>query len=191
MADEIFGPYPNNDYPRNDVYRADRTLDLGPEPVTLSEAKAQCRVTFDDDDAEIAKLIKKARKHVENYCNISIVYQQITSIVSYSCAWPLPYGPVIEVEQVSDSQSNTGSGPVSYTTSDDSWTIDGDEFNPRSCGKQRIVYTAGMSECPEDLKDVILQAVSFLYDNRGATTGVTGLQDILSNADAYKKMLWI
>lgn len=188
MADPIFGPYPDDNCNRHEVYEVVRVAALESEPITLDEAKIQLRVTFTDDDTEITALIIKARKAVENYCNISIVYQRIRSVVAYGSCWPLPYGPVIGIESVQDRQTGEGSGPVVYQSAE-RWTSDGDEFS--SSGKVRVTYTAGMPYIPEDLKQVILEVISFLYENRGADTQVGDINKVLANADNYKRVIWI
>ena len=45
------------------------------EPVTLAEAKVQCRVDTSDDDAYITSLIVAARTYVEDILDISIMGQ--------------------------------------------------------------------------------------------------------------------
>jgi hypothetical protein len=47
------------------------------EPVTLDQAKQQCRVDGSDDDAVLERLIKAARSHVEKYCNARWAEQTI------------------------------------------------------------------------------------------------------------------
>jgi len=46
------------------------------EPVTLSEAKAHCRIDSTDDDAYIATLISAAREWCEQYLDRSLVHTQ-------------------------------------------------------------------------------------------------------------------
>jgi hypothetical protein len=186
--------YPGNDLDKpvgNLIIDLRRVTDLGSEPVTLAEAKTQLRVTFADDDTEITKLITKARRYVENYCNISIVYQRIQLTATICEAWQLPYGPVIGIESVLDSNSYSGSGPVTFTNSDIKWEWSGDTFYSPSNYTHRVQYTAGMGTVPEDLKDAILQVLTFLYENRGKTIDVTGLQEVLKNAQNYQRLLWI
>lgn len=47
------------------------------EPVTLDEAKEQCRVLDDEADAQLALLIKAAREHVESYCGQSFSGREV------------------------------------------------------------------------------------------------------------------
>lgn len=163
-----------------------RVVDLGSEFITLTEAKTQLRVTFTDDDTEITALITKARKAVENWCNISIVYQRIQFIGDLYVNWGLPYGPVIGIESVENPLSNQGSGPVTYEVDSDIWwQWDGDFFSPTPFKRYRITYTAG-NYCPEDLKQVILEVLTFMYENRGKDTEAGQMEAILQKAIAYK-----
>ena len=43
------------------------------EPVTLTEAKAHCRVDDTDSDTYITALIQAAREHAEEFCQRSFV----------------------------------------------------------------------------------------------------------------------
>lgn len=45
------------------------------EPVTLAEAKAQCRVEFDTDDQLISGYITAARQYVEKFLNKPLVQE--------------------------------------------------------------------------------------------------------------------
>jgi hypothetical protein len=181
-----------------------RVAVIGEYPITLAEAKTQLRVDFSDDDPEITRLIPKAIRHVENHCNISISYQRIQLIGNLAYEQKLPYGPVVGIESVQSNTGATGSGPVSYQPSDGNWTSDGDLFGP-AVGfftgaftgndpvrgvRYKIIYTAG-NYCPDDLKDVCLQVLTFLYENRGKEVKVEDLQTVLKNADRYFAPSWI
>ncbi len=174
----------------NQIIKLTRVADIGAVPIYLDEAKTQLRVTYSDDDTEITALIKKAIRHVENYCNISIIYQRIELIGRLENEWSLPYGPVIGLESVSTSVSNPGSAPVAYESATTNWTIDGDLFDPMGCYRYKITYTAG-NFLPDDLKDVCLQALTFLYENRGKDIKTEDLKNILNNASNYFVPLWI
>ncbi len=168
-----------------------RVVDLGSEFITLAEAKTQLRVTFTDDDTEITSLITKARKAVENWCNISIVYQRIQFIGDLYVNWELPYGPVIGIESVENPLSTQGSGPVTYEVNGDVWWQWGEGmFTPTPFKRYRITYTAG-NYCPEDLKQVILEVLTFMYENRGKTDETGQMERILEKAVSHKVFLWI
>lgn len=176
--------------PENKVLKLQRVANIGAVPIALAEGKTKLRVDFTDDDTEITALILQAIRYMENWCNISIVYQRIELIAEIACEMPLPYGPVIGIESVSDNQAFSGSGPVTYATSTDEWFSDGGNFAPGCFTRRRIVYTAG-NFLPVDLKDVCLQVLVFLYENRGKTVDVAELNLVLANGDNYKVKSWV
>jgi uncharacterized phiE125 gp8 family phage protein len=149
----------------------------GTEPVTLAQAKTHLRVTFTDDDNEITALITRARRYIENYCNISIVLQRIQAVAQICGDWHLPYGPVVSIESVENRELYNGSGPLVYVPSTKSWSVDGDDLDgsdyphhistrDRFDNRTRITYLAG-GDCPEDLQAAILAEVAYRYENRG------------------------
>ena len=103
---------------------------ISPAPtiITLTEAKAQCIVTFTDDDTLITGFITKAIKAIENYCNVSILPYTIIMIADLYNAWELPYGPVTGLLGVATRSGNEGSGPGTYTTQATGWSTEGTEF---------------------------------------------------------------
>lgn len=77
-----------------------RTVNPTVEPVTVAEAKVQCRVDISDDDSFIQSLITAARQHVESRTNRSLLQQ--TWKVSFDRfpgyqPWNLgsPFAPVV------------------------------------------------------------------------------------------------
>lgn len=182
--------YENTDKPEtNQLIDISRT-DIGGEFVTLAEAKIQCRITFTDDDVEVTKFITIARKHIENWCNISIVYQRIVLIADFFVSWELPYPPVIGLESVENAVALTGSAPTTWQTSEINWGIIGNKFDPIGRYRYRITYTAG-NYCPADLKQAILEQIAFLYEHRGegGTSGISKEAMIL--AEPFKRLTWI
>lgn len=176
------------------------------EPITLAQAKQHLLVTFTDDDVEIYQLIARARKFIENYCSISIVTQQIQVVAEICGEFDLPYGPVISIESVETPSQSSGSGPVVYEASSNSWQFDGGTFGTPWFGddvrhfstrdrygpyRTRITYTAGMDFVPADLIAAILAQVAWMYENRGNTTTQGASIDALTLAAPYRNMLWL
>ena len=48
------------------------------EPVTLAEAKTQCRVEFNADDDLIQSYITAAREYCEDFLNVKLAYDEET-----------------------------------------------------------------------------------------------------------------
>jgi hypothetical protein len=172
------------------IIKVTRVSEQGAEPVTLTEAKTQCRVTFSDDDTELTAMITRARKFIENYCNISIVLQTIRVLADACGCWELPYGPIVGITSVESPSLNQGSGPKAYTTSTEDWWVDGGLFDAGtySDARTRVTYTAG-NYCPDDLKAAILAQVAWLYEHRGEEEGM-GSDEALELAAPFRK-LWL
>lgn len=73
-----------------------------PEPVTLEEAKAHCRVDYDDEDALIASYIAVAREHCEVVTRLTLAPATWEARLDAFPAGPiaLPYPPLLDVESV-------------------------------------------------------------------------------------------
>lgn len=186
-----------------------RVIDLtSTEPVSPTEAKTHLRITYTDDDTEISSLITRARKQIENWLNISIVYQRILIVADVCESLTLPFGPVIGLESVQVTGSSTGSGVGLWETSS-GWQvmIPGDIFIPGDGsisvnitnpypfssnvpGRYKITYTAGMSTVPDDLKQAILAQVAYLYEHRGEEN-LTGLSPEAETITQPYRKLWL
>jgi uncharacterized phiE125 gp8 family phage protein len=84
------------------------TLNTPPalEPVTLDEAKAQLRVTYDQEDALIGALITAARQRIEGELGIALI---ATGFREIHDAWPLEVGTAVPV---TDPLTALFSGPI-------------------------------------------------------------------------------
>lgn len=182
---------------KNNIIDIRRTQLTAVEIVSLAEAKAQCIVTYSDDDALITRFIAMATKHIENHCNISLQPYNIVMTADLYQEYELPWGPVTGLLGVQTRTGNEGSGPGTYATQTSGWSTDGLQFltfspysgtgfNPgvpftgyfqwgpfaspyaqTPYNRYRITYTTGWPSPPEDLKQAILLQVSWLYEHRG------------------------
>lgn len=183
---------------------------LGPEPVSLPEAKRQCFVTSLDEDELIERLIVAARDYAEKD-----IWRAITpgEYVSFSDAFPdeieIPYPPLIRVNKIE--YINTDGDLVEMDTS--KYMVD-DLSDParikpvstwpstknRVYNAVRVTYKAGYLEevvgddnrnnCPMGIKQAILLMVKHFYDNPEAVVvsggGITvhevpkGVDDLLN-----------
>lgn len=205
---------------KNNIVDISRSESSPTEPCTLAEAKAQCIVTYSDDDTLITALITKARKMIENYCNISIVAQSIIMIADLYNEWELPYGPVTGITGVATRTGTEGSGPGSYATATSGWSTDGVKFLtfiPQGAGgfnpgipftgyfqwgpfaspygqspgnRYKISYTTGYSPVPDDLKQAVLIQLNFLYENRGEDVNIVVCDEARILAEPYCRKLW-
>lgn len=144
----------------------DRATVTGAEPITLAEAKTYLRIGFDDDDALITEKITEAREWAENVAGISIVQRNVACTIHMGSpcrSLELPYGPVIgeiagasnEDPEIVLQDKNIMKGPFPRITG--------------VCGLWDVNYSAGYTEVPVGLKQVILAKIADLYENRGDT----------------------
>lgn len=154
------------------------------EPVTLDEAKAQCRVRHTEEDELIADAIRAARGHAEAYLNSSLVRQTRRA---YFDSFPsgkgviLPRPPVIEVTEISyvDWSGNAQTlaagefrvdlnpyAPALWPLYDSYWP-DARHYS----GAISALYVAGhdsAADIPEDIRHAVLMLTEHFYTNRGA-----------------------
>jgi hypothetical protein len=172
------------------------------EPVNIDDVKRWLRVTFNDDDSVITSLIKSCRESVEEYCSISLVNKDIVFDVelqyenSRSCFTEieLPYGPIIPsgIQVVSLDFNHEYN---SLDNGSDYWFVGSEYLKlrtrvPLSC---RVVYSAGMSNIPESLKNAILIDIADKYENRGDNAGDSApvlCDKAKQKAKPYKRMTW-
>lgn len=189
----------------------------GCEPVSLSDAKAQCRVDFDDDDTLLTGLITAAREAIEHYCNISIVPKTITLTLEATeqlesifaqpyqvreamNVFELPYGPVQSVTSVT-SIGNDGS-VIDCTLGQDYW-LTGVLFKTikitNAFFNNILVYQTGYPKVPQALKLAILNEVDYRYENRGEGSNVRATAFTEQGvgiaarilADPYRRLNWL
>lgn len=99
------------------------------EPVSVAEAKAQCRVDGTDSDTEIAALISAARKHVELYTGQRLVTQTLQLRTHYLAGdvIALPVAPISAVTSI----TYTDTDGVSQTLDTDTYYTVLDGLEPK------------------------------------------------------------
>lgn len=147
------------------------------EPVTLQEMKDYMRLEgftdtdestteslsdFAFDDTLITRMIKAARKKVEDYCGVSIVFHTWKVLLKNEAGdIELPYGPVQEFTSLAYSDG-TAVGAASIDTIGFDFMM----LESPMCDKMTAIYDAGYEECPEELRLAIMQMVYYWYENR-------------------------
>lgn len=181
-------------------------------PVTLAEAKAQCRILSSDTthDTLLARLIVEAQRSIETYTGARLA----TETVQLSCdGFPAGYGiaakldlglyPVASITSVkyddsdgdeqtlvldTDYYENLG-GMYPYISPVTYWPAT-KAYKPACV---RVVMVAGyamsgspeVSTCPEDLKHAVLMRVKEYFDNSGES--VTG-QSVEATVNTVKAL---
>lgn len=170
------------------------------EPVSLAEAKAQCRVTASDEDGLIAGMLLAARHHCENHTHR--VFSTQTLALSIDQNWPtvfdfatarnchrrivLPKPPAQSVSSISyiDTTGATqalASNQYQFSKGDIHGYIDqayGVSWPAVRCQPDAITvqfvagYGGNPSNLPESIRQAILMLTAHFYQNREAVVGV-------------------
>lgn len=169
------------------------TIAAGTNPVTLQEAKRQCRADdFSDDDAYLTSLLAVALDHAEKYCGAQFAVRTFTAkATSWDDMCHMPMVPV--------------SAPVlTYVdTNGDAATVDAATYELRDSAimlkpgnawptiKQGTLITltgnTGFADCPPAVKHAMLLWVDDAYENRAsaALSGWTTMDALLCNHRYY------
>lgn len=170
-------------------------IGAGPvEPVTLDQAKAQCRVDFADDDVIIQRLISDCRQAIENLCHISLVQKTATVTLDLITDTEIPEGPTVSIVSFKDS-TGTDIDASMYEV----WGNSFQHIRPtmQHLYRSTLVYTTGPSGPVQwQLQEAILQEIAFRYENRGDGTqlrnnvnpGICDAAEELSRP--FKRLAW-
>lgn len=156
------------------------------EPVTLTEAKAHCRVDSLADDALIASLITTARELVEDYIDRALVTQQLVmKLDQFPAEIELPRPPMASAGTVT-------AVTITYTIADGSTaTLSSSEYRvdrDATPGRIRTLYQGSWpshlldanaitvtwwagygsaADVPQRVKSAMLMTILELYEKRG------------------------
>lgn len=157
------------------------------DPVTLIEAKAQCRVDSDDEDGLIAGFLLAARQGVEDFTRRCL--STSTWDLTIDCGWPcqrvqgysrqrimLPKPPLQSVESV----QYVDTAGVTQTLAADQYLVDASGMEGRiepaynvtwpsvrnQMAAVRVRFVAGYTALPEPIRQAILLSVAHFYDIR-------------------------
>ena len=171
------------------------------EPITLEEAKNQCKVDTVDDDTLITNLISTAREIAEHETGQVFITRTIELIYdSAGESIEIPYRPLAEVTKI-EVISDAG---VKSEVSDTLYNVDlAGPVNPgrirlkmgctwpehRDFASFIITIKAGYGETaasvPPKIKQAILEIIGHLYDNRESQEIPAGAKEKLSGYRLY------
>jgi hypothetical protein len=139
------------------------------EPVTLAEAKAYARIDGSSEDTLITSLITMARTHCESYIGKCIVLKTVEiNSFTFPYQFQMPYGPLtneLNVTKCVTVDQNGVETPLNYQVNaglfPKLFILGGAQSY-----KFKLVYIAGMTTVPEDIKLAIKMLVNTLYERR-------------------------
>lgn len=149
---------------------------MGLDLITKAEYKAYAGINSTNKDAEIDALIPRVSALVKNYCRRTFIDYVSTNKVEYfngpAIYFPLKEYPIISIDSVEKS-TDYGS---SYTTLVEyrDYALDISrgvvhcmipEGFPEYINGYMVVYKAGFSETPEDLKLAVIDLISYYLRN--------------------------
>ena len=146
-------------------------------PVTLDEAKAQCRVDSADEDALLNGLIAAATDYVENYTGRAIVSQTWELVLDdFSDAMMITKGPVISVTSVKYFDTNEVEQTIAGTNyaldavSNPAWLVKASDYTwpDVADGVNNVIirFVAGYAAVPASIKQAILLLIGQWFDQR-------------------------
>lgn len=163
------------------------------EPVSREEAKRQCVVLHDGDDALFDAYIAAARDHVERYCGTPLATQTVE--VKCDCFADMDRLPLAPAQSVTSiAYVDTAGLPETLATSVYEHRFDGldaaivtkyGERWPAIQPGSRITLTAvvGYETLPPSIKHAMLLWIAEAYENRenAAAPGWTAFDALLCN----------
>ena len=149
-------------------------------PVTLAEAKANCRIDGTDEDTLVNGLIAAATAHVESRTGRSII-ERVYDVTfdAFADEMILPVGPVLSVDEVAYLDTTN----ATQTLASSAYQVDNTNSPHRiirepgaswPAASQRknavtVTVTVGYDTVPPELKQAILLLVGDWYRNREST----------------------
>jgi uncharacterized phiE125 gp8 family phage protein len=139
------------------------------EPISLTEAKEYARIDSTFEDTLISSLIKVARLHCEAFTGKAIIRKTITiESFTFPYQWQLPYGPLssaTDITKVVNIDQNGTETPLNYQVNVGLFPKIAITSGPQSF-KFKMVYTAGFTNVPEDIKLAVKMMVNTMYERR-------------------------
>jgi uncharacterized phiE125 gp8 family phage protein len=146
-------------------------------PISLSEAKAHCRIDGSSDDDLLTAYIAAATSHIEQIIGKAILSQTWEMLLDdFSDAMPIPKGPVASVTSIKYYDTDSALQTLDTTvysldlTSEPQWVVRAeDESWPEVAeGVNNVIirFVAGYTTTPPELKLALMLTVGYFYDHR-------------------------
>jgi uncharacterized phiE125 gp8 family phage protein len=153
-------------------------------PVSLHEAKAQCRYFEPDEDAIILGQIRSATDYVEGHTGLRLITQTWQWSTVLPCFWSgylrLPLGPVQAIDSIGYVDTAGGLqvlSPAIYTLKGDRIILAPEAQWPsvwRGPDSATITFTVGYGDdhnsVPHDIRQAIYMLVAYWFEQREAAS---------------------
>jgi uncharacterized phiE125 gp8 family phage protein len=165
-------------------------------PVSLVEAKLQCRVDGTDEDALLNAYIAAATSFVENLTGRALISQTWELVLDdFSDAILIPKGPVQSITYVKyyDTaevlQTLSASDYTLDNASDPAWLVRPEDvtYPEVADGVNNVIvrFVAGYSTLPAEIKAAMLVLISSWFDNRSTGEIPDAVHALLSNHRSF------
>ncbi|MBL0934836.1 MAG: phage head-tail connector protein [Rhizobiaceae bacterium] len=162
------------------------------EPVSLEQAKRQCRVFHDDDDAYLGELISVARSHVEKYCGALFAERAVDLVADdWSDLSVLPVVPAGDVTAVTYTDADGAEQTIGegvYELVDGGLRLLRGQNWPAKQFGSRITVSASVGRVPDPtVRHAMLLLISDMYERREPepSSARSTLDDLLANHREY------
>jgi hypothetical protein len=146
--------------------------------ISLEEYKTFKGISGFTEDSKITPLISSVSQLIKTYCNRQFVDYYATDLTeTFTITWEttvlrLRESPVVSITSVAERQDVSSNyvvlGASDFyldTFTDSIYRVDGSGFTPfqMGAGAVRVIYKAGYSTCPEDLKLATIDMVNYYF----------------------------
>lgn len=163
------------------------------EPITVAEAKTQCRILTSDFDDYLGDLIQAARAHVEKECSLRIVSQTVEMKAGrFHDLYVLPVRPITAISAITyldgdgtEQTLSTSIYRVTLAEMDGAVLLKPNQYWPAILDAPdavKVTATAGFTTVPENLKRAMLLMVSDWFSERERPGASSGAVDMLLSA---------
>jgi hypothetical protein len=155
-------PLPSEGITYNNLISIEVITDVASEPISDAEAKAHLRVDFSEtgNNNDITRLKKVARIQVENLLDKGFGARTLkVGIRNDKGNYKLPFGPVTSITSVKDVDQATLAATA--------YSIKNGVLETAFSSPVFVTYVTGYTTTPEDYKQMILERLAYLYNNRG------------------------
>lgn len=175
------------------------------EPVSLAEARLQCKLTAEegtDEDALLAVWITSARETAEQYTGRALAPRTLGGAVdAFPCSdeFELPLPPVTAVESI----KYTDTAGTEQTLSPSAYSLSsydcrrvsltyGSSWPSTQCiaDAVRVQFVAGYETAPKAVKAALLLMVAWFYEHRGDEMDPNDIQPPAAKALLDTVKLW-